>query len=148
EPLAIKIDRSRKKAEYNFRLSRADNYLEEVEITPGEDPAIVLMREVIRAKPNNNPDKLENYRYEAYNKIQIDLLNFKRKTFERLPVPYLKKLGFIFDNMDSTSYDKPYLPLYLTEAISDNYYQGEPRKNKEFIRATQIKVLDNKNMMN
>ncbi|HYD22984.1 MAG TPA: DUF5686 family protein, partial [Flavipsychrobacter sp.] len=144
----IRVDRNRRKAVHNIQLHRSATYLEEVVIKPGEDPAIVLMREVIRAKPYNNPDKLANYRYEAYNKIQIDLLNFKRKTFEKLPVPYLKQLGFIFDNMDSTSYDKPYLPLYLTEAISDNYYQSEPRKNKEYIRATQIKVLNNKNMMN
>ncbi len=148
DPQTIKIDANNRKAVYDFQLKRSATYLEEVVIKAGEDPAIILMREVIRAKPYNNPDKLANYRYEAYNKIQIDLLNFKRKTFERLPVPYLKKLGFIFDNMDSTSYDKPYLPLYLTEAISDNYYQSEPRKNKEFIRATQIKVLNNKNMMN
>lgn len=144
----LRIDRSNRKAVYNIQLTRSDTYLEEVVVKPGEDPAITLMREVIRNKPRNNPDKLDNYRYEAYNKIQIDLLNFKRKTFERLPVPYLKKLGFVFDNMDTTSYGRPYLPLYLTEALSDYYYQKEPTKNKEYIKATQIKVLNNKNMMN
>lgn len=144
----VRVDRNNRKAVYNIQLTRSATYLEEVVIKPGEDPAITLMREVIRRKPQNNPDKLDNYRYEAYNKIQIDLLNFKRKTLERLPVPYLKQLGFVFDNMDTTSYYKPYLPLYLTEALSDYYYQKEPKKNKEFIKATQLKVLSNKNMMN
>lgn len=143
----IKIDRSRKKATYDIQVERSSSYLNEFIITPGEDPAITLMKNVIRQKPVNNPDKLDNYKYEAYNKIELDLLNFKRKTFEKMPVPYLKKLGFIFDNMDSTSYDRPFLPMYLTEAISDNYYQRSPKKNKEIIRATQIKVLNNKNMM-
>lgn len=145
---AVKIDRSQKKATYDIQLERASSYLNEVVIKPGEDPAIILMREVIRHKPENDPDGLQNYKYESYNKIELDLLNFKRKTFERLPVPYLKQLGFVFDNMDSSSYEKPFLPLYLTEAISDYYYQKEPKKSKEYVRATQMKVVTNKNMMN
>ncbi len=145
---AVKIDRSRKKAVYDIALDRSSAFMKEVIIKPGEDPAITLMKTVIRQKPVNSIDRLKNYKYESYNKIELDLLNFKRKTFERLPVPYLKQLGFIFDNMDSTSYDRPFLPMYLTEAISDYYYQRSPKKSKEHIRATQIKVLNNKNMLN
>lgn len=145
---ALKIDRNKKKAVYNFELERSSSYLEEVVIKPGEDPAITLIKNVIANKPQNDQDALNNYQYEAYNKIELDLLNFKRKTFEKLPVPYLKKLGFVFDNMDSTSYDRPFLPLYLTEALSDYYYQRDPKRSKEYIKATQIKVVNNKNMMN
>lgn len=143
---AAKIDRSNKKAVYNIALERSSAFMDEVIIKPGEDPAITLMKTVIRQKPANSAARLENYKYEAYNKIELDLLNFKRKTFEKLPVPYLKKLGFIFDNMDTTSYDRPFLPIYLTEAISDYYYQRSPKKSKELIRATQVKVINNKNM--
>lgn len=145
---AIKIDRKNKKAVYDFQLERSSSYLEEVTIKPGEDPAITLIKNVIANKPKNDQDALNNYQYEAYNKIELDLLNFKRKTFEKMPVPYLRKLGFVFDNMDSTSYDRPFLPLYLTEALSDYYYQRDPKKSKEYIKATQIKVVNNKNMMN
>lgn len=143
---SIAIDKTNKKAVYNIALERSAAYMDEVVIRPGEDPAITLMKTVIRQKPVNNPDKVNNYSYEAYNKIEIDLLNFKRKTFDRLPVPYLKKLGFIFDNMDTTSYNKPYLPLYLTEALSDYYYQRSPKKSKEYVKASQVKVITNKNM--
>src|SRR5690606_3885390 len=88
---SIKIDRKKKKATYDLALERSSNYLNEVVIRPGEDPAITLIKEVIKHKPENDPDALDNYKYEAYNKIELDLLNFKRKTFERLPVPYLKQ---------------------------------------------------------
>lgn len=141
-----KVDKTQKVSNIIIELERSDAFLNEVVIKPGEDPAIVLMRQVIKAKPRNNPDKINNYRYEAYNKIEVDLLNFKRKTFEQLPVPYLKKLGFIFDNMDSNSYDRPFLPAYLTESLSDYYYQKSPQKTKEYIKATQMKAIDNKNM--
>lgn len=144
----VRLNRNIKEAKFDFVLERSATVMKEVEITPGEDPAITLMRTVIAMKPLNNPDRLNNCKYEAYNKIELDLVNFKRKTFERLPVPYLKQLSFIFDNLDSTSYNKPYLPMYLTEALSDYYYQREPKKNKEIIKASQVKVLTNKAMMN
>lgn len=142
----IYIERGNKNLTYNITLERSEAYLEEVVVRPGEDPAIVLMKTVIRQKPRNNTDRLDNYQCEAYNKIEVDLLNFNRKTFERLPVPFLKKLGFIFDNMDSTSYNKPFLPFYLTEALSNYYYQRNPKRSKEYVKATQIKLLTNKNM--
>ncbi|MCB0700903.1 MAG: carboxypeptidase-like regulatory domain-containing protein, partial [Chitinophagaceae bacterium] len=143
---AAKIDRSKKINEYDIKLERSASYLSEVVIKPGEDPAITLMRQVIKSKPRNNPDKLNNYKYESYNKIEIDLLNFKKKTFDKLPVPYLKRLGFIFDNMDTSSYDKPFLPAYLTEALSDYYYQKSPKKSKEYVKASQMKAIKNQNM--
>ncbi len=146
---AVAINKNVKTSVLNINLERSSAYLEEVIIRPGEDPAIELMRYVLAAKPNNNPDQVAyNYKYESYNKVEVDLLNFNRKKFERLPVPYLKQLGFIFDNMDSSSYTKPYLPVYLTEALSDYYYQKQPKKSKEVVKATQMKVIKNKNMTN
>lgn len=145
-PAAQKVDKAQTNATYNFVLERSSAMLGEAVVRPGEDPAIVLMKNVIRFKNRNNPDKLDNYKYEAYNKIELDLLNMKRKTFERLPVPYLKKLGFVFDNVDSFSYSKPFLPFYFTEALSDYYYQKDPKRTKEFVKASQVKVVTNKNM--
>lgn len=133
----------------NIFLTKSASYLNEVVVTAGVDPAVIFMRKVIKNKPlNNSEQKINNYACEAYNKIEVDLINFSRQTFERLPVPYLKKLGFIYENTDSTSYDKPFLPVYLTEAVSDYYYQKSPRKTKEYIKATQMKAIKNKNMTN
>ncbi len=143
---AQKVDKEQRSAEYNFQLERSSNMLGEAVVRPGQDPAIALMKNVIRFKNRNNPDKLDNYKYEAYNKIELDLLNLKRKTFESLPVPYLKKLGFVFDNVDSFSYSKPFLPFYFTEALSDYYYQKDPKRTKEYVKASQVKVVTNKNM--
>lgn len=140
------LDKSEKINNIIIELERISASLNEVVIKPGEDPAIILMRNVINNKKNNNPERVDNYKYEAYNKIEVDLLNFKRKTFDKLPIPYLKKLGFIFDNMDTTSYDKPFLPAYLTESLSDYYYQKSPKKTKEFVKATQMKAIKNENM--
>lgn len=142
----IAIDPKVNTANYDIALERSSAYMEELVISAGEDPAVTLIKTVIRQKPVNDPDMLNNYKYEAYNKIEVDLLNFKRSTFEKLPVPYLKKLGYVFDNMDSTSYEKPFLPVYLTEALSDYYFQKQPKKSKEFVKASKVRVINNKNM--
>jgi hypothetical protein len=46
--------------------------------------------------------------------------------------------------MDSTSEETPFLPLYLTESISDYYFRNSPKKEREVIRASLSKGVNNK----
>ncbi|MEZ5017775.1 MAG: DUF5686 family protein [Flavipsychrobacter sp.] len=123
------------------------NTLDEVVVRAGEDPAITLIKNVIKHKPQNDPARLNNYRYEAYNTVEIDLLNLSKEEFEHLPIPMIKKFSYIYDNLD-TSGEKTFLPFYLTETISDYYYQQKPQKVKEYIRASKVKGINNTNFTN
>lgn len=129
-----------------IELAREASALSEFVFYAGEDPAIALLKKIIAAKPVNNPDRLQHYKYEVYNKLEVDIRNLSRKQFESLPVPMIKKFGFIYNNLDSTSEQKPFLPLYLTETLSDYYFQRSPKKTREFIRATQVKGLRNESV--
>jgi len=124
-----------------IEMERATNQLNEVVVHAGEDPAIVLMKNIIRRKPYNNPDRIENYGYQAYNKLEADLERLSRAQFEKIPL--LKKFGFIYDNVDTVSEAKPFLPLYLTETLSDYYYRSKPKKEREFIKASMVKGIKN-----
>ena len=139
---------SKNKNQYSFfiELERSENVLEEFVVRPGEDPAIVLLKQIIEHKPQNNPDRTQNYKYEVYNKLEVDLQRLSREQFEKLPVPYMKKFSFIYDNLDTSSEQTPFLPFYLTETISDYYFQRHPKKAKEFIRASQIKGFKNESI--
>jgi len=141
-----RLDRNKNQITYFIELDRADNTLEEFVVRPGEDPAVVLLKQIIEHKPRNNPDRTENYKYEVYNKLEVDLQRLSREQFEKLPVPYMKKFGFIYDNLDTTSEQTPFLPFYLTETLSDFYFQRSPKKQKEFIRASQIKGFKNESI--
>ena len=120
--------------------------LDEVVITAGEDPALILLKRIIDRKPYNNPDKSDNYSYEAYNKLEIDLLNLTREQFEMLPIPYIKKFGFIYDNRDTITGPQPFLPFFLVETLSDYYYQKEPKRSREIIKANQIRGINNQSI--
>ena len=50
----------------NIELSPKTNELAEVRIRPTEDPAYSVMRVVIANKPNNDPEQLPSFRYNAY----------------------------------------------------------------------------------
>lgn len=97
---------------------------------------LFLWRKIMSKKKQYNRYDLDNFSYEAYNKLEVDLKNFNankvRKNF------LLKPYGFVFDNIDSTSEAVPFLPFYLTETLSDYAYQSKPKKFNENIKASKI----------
>ena len=133
--------------DYNYiiELERSSTTLSEFVFHAGEDPAVILMRHIIERKPYNNPDRTENYKYEAYNRLEADLQRLTRSQFQKIPI--LKNYTFIFDGLDTVSEAKPYLPLYLTETLSDYYFQRKPKKDREFIKASMIKGVNNENVV-
>jgi hypothetical protein len=128
--------------EINIELVPSDYTLEEIIILPGENPAHPIVRNIQKYKKQNNPEKLEYFSCEVYNKLQIDLNNitddFKsRKVF--------KNFQFIFDLEDSSEVNgKKYLPVFITENYSQYYYQKKPERKKEIILASRISGLENK----
>jgi hypothetical protein len=138
---------NRSRHEYNFiiELERSVTSLGEVTIHAGEDPAITLVKKIIERKPYNDPDRTENYRYEAYNRLEADLQRLTKDQFEKIPI--LKKYGFIYNNLDTVSETRPYLPLYLTETLSDYYFRRKPKKVREVIKASMVKGVNNENVV-
>jgi hypothetical protein len=129
----------------NFELVPAKVQLEAVEIVGSkkdENPAHEIFRNVIRNKKINNREKLEAYQYEAYNKVEFDLNNITEE-FKKKKV--FKPFDFIFENVDSSE-AKPFLPMFLTEAISDFYYRKNPKSDKEVIKATKISGIQNESV--
>lgn len=129
-----------------IELNREVAALDEFVFHAGEDPALILLKKIIAAKPKNNPNRLENYQYKVYNKLEVDIRNLSKKQFENLPIPMIKQFGFIYNNLDSTSEERPFLPFFLTESMSNYYYRRSPKKTREFITATQVKGVKNESI--
>ena len=143
------VNKILRKSQYDYNmiieLGRASASLNDVVIHAGEDPAVVLLRHIIARKPYNNPDKADNYKYVAYNRLEADLQRMTKSEFDKIPI--LKNYSFIFNNIDSTSDSKPFLPLYLTETLSDFYFRRSPKKQREFIKASMVKGVNNGNVV-
>jgi hypothetical protein len=113
--------------------------LDEVVITAGENPVFEILRKIKEKKTQNNPEKLEAYECKVYNKMQFSVNNMGDKFEERRAY---RKFDFIMDYVDNLNGEK-YLPVLLSESISDYYFRSNPTQRKEVIEATRITGIDN-----
>lgn len=127
----------------NFELSPVGE-LKEIVIRPdeGPNPAIALIKNVLRNKKINNREKLDAYEYEAYNKVEFDLNNITAEFQDR---KIFKPFAFVFEGVDTTQ-EKPYLPVFMTESLSDYYFRRDPKNSKEIIKATKVSGVENESI--
>lgn len=128
----------------DIRMEPERYELSGVVITPGENPAEVLLRKIIDNKPMNDPDKVETFQCQAYTKMQFDVNNLSDKFQNRR---ILEPFKFVFQQIDTSVVNgKTYLPVMISEAFSDLYFRKNPRVRKEVIKATQISGVENPTM--
>jgi hypothetical protein len=129
----------------NFHLEPTDFELETVVIVAGENPAEILLRKIIQNKDLNNPEQYVALEYEAYNKMQIDINNITDQFRERR---VFKHFDFIFENVDtSTVNGKTYLPVFLSETVSQVYIRANPKASLEVVKATKTSGIENESVM-
>lgn len=124
----------------DFQLSPLTQVTDEVTVrAPSEKPSTILHKRIVRHKPANNKEKLDAYEYENYNKIQLDLNNISQD-FEDNKI--VKNLNLVLEYLDTMN-GGTFLPLILTESISNFYYRTNPTKKKEVITASRVTGVDN-----
>lgn len=106
---------------------------------------LLVWRKIVQNKPNNDRYRFANFSYELYNKLELDLKNINFEKFGKLK-PLKSITNLINQNID-TSEGLRYLPAYLTEAISDYYYQKSPKKRREIIKAANTNGVKNESVL-
>ena len=122
----------------------------QMEVAPVSKEAIVKVKfnralwfwkKIVEHKKEHDLTNYKNYSYEVYNKIEVDKNNVNIEKINNNKL--LKPFNFILQNIDSSAEEKPFLPLFLTETISDFYFQRNPKIQKEIIRASNTSGIDN-----
>ncbi len=132
---AVKVKQSQSQ-EIDIILEANTITLKEIIIKPGANPAHRIIKNVIANKSKNDIEKLDAYEYEVYSKYEVDINNITDKFKKR---KLMKPFDFIFHNIDSTSKnEKPYLPMFISETVSDYSYRKNPKARKEVIKATKV----------
>lgn len=128
----------------DFALEPATYLLSEVTIRYTGNPAEKILAKVIANKAANSLQSFDSYQYEAYTKIELDANNLTDKLRQR---KLFKQFGFVFDYVDtSTINGKSYLPVFITETMSDVYFRRFPRARKEIIKASRMSGLENESV--
>ena len=107
-----------------------------------ENPAWRIIRATIANKDINNKAKLDAYEYEVYNKLEFDMKNFQAKLRKNI---FLRPFRFIFNYVDTIDNDY-YLPLFISESLSEFYYRKTPSQKKEIIKATKTGGIQNESV--
>lgn len=141
---AIYLDTTITFQQLNIEMDRSAFEIKNFVFKLDRNPGLTLVKKVIKAKPLNNYDKAANYCYEVYNKLEMDINKIPKKAFKTSPL--LRKFDFVHSFIDSSSEEKPFLPMFLTETISDYYYQKKPKKMKEFIKGSRISGYKNQSV--
>jgi len=129
------------KQEVNFPMNEEGVALDEVVIKSGDNPAHRIIRNCVNAKPKNDKNRLAAYEYEVYNKLEFDLTRIPKEMRDK---KILKPIAFIFDNVDSSfSGEKPSLPFFIIESLSQFYYKSNPKRKKEVVVGSKITGIEN-----
>uniref|UniRef100_UPI00352B3B08 hypothetical protein n=1 Tax=Salmonella sp. M198 TaxID=3240293 RepID=UPI00352B3B08 len=81
-----------------------------VEVKAKFNKGLRWWKAIVAHKKENNPYQFSSYYYELYNKLELDINNIKKESFEKKKI--LKPFAFVLDNIDSTSEAKPFLPIF------------------------------------
>lgn len=114
-----------------IKLKPSSVSLSEVVIRPGENPAHIILRKVIKNKDLNNPYKLNSFSYSAYSKMRFGATLDSVKLEERKDSAYIRAERF---------FEKQY--LFLIEQASDKKFKA-PDKEVETVTATKVAGFQN-----
>ncbi len=106
---------------------------------------LLVWRKIVEHKPENDRYKFDNFSYELYNKMELDLKNINFQKFGKLK-PLKPVTDLINQNID-TAEGTRYLPTYLVEALSDYYYQKNPKRRREIIKAANPNGVKNESIL-
>lgn len=142
--IRIPINASMAQLDLKIELTRGSVTMRDFVVSVDKNPGLKLIKKAIARKNINNYDKAACYQYEVYNKIELDFNKIPKKAFNGQA--FLKDFAFIQNFIDTTSEDKPFLPMFLTETISDFYYQQKPKRTHEIIKGTRMSGYENKSV--
>ena len=122
----------------DFSLEETASTLQEFVVRPGGiNPAVIIMKRAQKRKKEYNPEKIEYYEYEGYNKVQLAVDNVSDKFKKRKIFSAMEPL---FDTISSFSDSsaKKVLPVFVSESLTEYYYRKFPRRTREIIKATKL----------
>ncbi|HRN55270.1 MAG TPA: DUF5686 family protein, partial [Agriterribacter sp.] len=141
EDYVLPIDTTLEEIQVIIEMERGKSNAEVI-IKSKISKGMIMWRKIVQHKPLNDRSRFDNFSYELYNKLEADLNDAANNKLIKFPL--LKPFkSVIYKNIDSVSERKPILPLYLTESLSDYYYQRRPQRTREIFKAVKTMGFNN-----
>jgi hypothetical protein len=144
QPFAFIINRKKDSITTEINMERG-TFSEGAVVHVKVNKGLLLWKKIVQHKPDNDRYRFSNFSYELYNKLELDLKNLNFEKFGKFK-PLRPISDLINQNLD-TAQGLKYLPSYLTETISDYYYQKKPVKRREVIKAVNTNGIPNESFV-
>jgi hypothetical protein len=144
QPYTLFIPVTKDSVTIEIRMERG-TFNEGVKVKTKVNKGLFLWRKIVEHKSQNDKYRFDNFSYEVYNKLEVDIKNLNFEKFSKFK-PLKPVSDLITGNIDSTE-GLPFLPTYLTEAISNYYYQKKPLKRREIINAVNTNGVKNESII-
>ncbi len=124
----------------NFQISTEALSLNTVEVRPGINPALRIIKNATVNKSKYNRDNLTSVQYVSYTKQEGDINNLTSR-FRKFH--FLHAISDLWDRMDSIAGEasKANLPVWMSEIVSDIYSYKDGEKKHEDVTAVKIKFV-------
>jgi hypothetical protein len=144
QPFHFLVNKQKDSISLNINMERG-TFNEGARIRSKVNKGLLVWRKIVEHKPQNDRYRFDNFSYELYNKLELDLKNIN---FEKLgKFKPLKSVGELIAQNIDTAEGLKYLPTYLTETISDYYFQKDPKKRREIIKAVNASGVKNESII-
>lgn len=125
-----------------IRMQRKTAVLQEIAVVAGENPAHRIIREAVRMRDENNPEKLANFRYTAYNRFVVTIDSADQPMNDSVRIVQMKDSV----TRDSSNYEMAQFfrkrDLFLTESLSERDFVA-PDLSHEKVLATRTSGIKN-----
>ncbi len=146
-PFNVAIDITKATQTIDFKLESNQITLVTAEVTAEKqryrrknNPAVELIKNVIRNKDKNRLEGQEYAEYEKYEKMELAINNITEAYKQKKA---FRKVQFLFDYVDTSEINgKAYLPIYIKETAAKVYYQKSPQKEKEYQEGVKVSGSD------
>ena len=144
QPFFYVIDRTRDSILADIVMERG-TFNEGVRVRVKVNKGLLVWRKIVKHKPQNDRYRFDNFSYELYNKLELDIKNFNFNRISKFKP--LRPIGDLIKGNVDTSEGLKYLPTYLTEVLSDYYYQKRPERFREVEKAANMNGVKNESVL-
>ena len=129
-----------------IEMTPTDYNLSEVTIKPKkekysrkENPAVILVRNIIKRRDDNSPKNKDFYSRDRHEKLNVALNNFSTEKENH----FGKKFKFLGEYIDTSLISgKPILYISARELIATDYYSKDPLRERQHVKARKRNGID------
>ncbi|HET6227956.1 MAG TPA: DUF5686 family protein [Bacteroidia bacterium] len=124
----------------NFQIATEALNLASVEVKPGVNPAVRIIKNAIAKKSEYNRDNLKSIQFVSYTKQEADIDNITPKMRKR---KFLNDITRMWDRMDTLAGpdSKANLPVFMSEIVSEYYISNDGKKKREDVKGIKAKFV-------